>query len=198
MIANVGNAEVCAWLEDVETAPVLYEQLLPYSGLQSIGLAAGPYGGPVALALGRLALVMGKVDQARLHLANALRSCEEVHALPYVALTRAQLAKVDGLGVRSGREHAETALRIARRLGMRPLGAELAAQLAAVSGSEPQLTRRERDIAALVAAGHSNAAIAGQLTLSERTVENHVSHILHKLGGTSRASIAAWYARQGK
>ena len=79
---------------------------------------------------------------------------------------------------------------------MRPLAAELTDLLAAVSGSEPQLTNREREIAALVASGLSNAAIAGRLTLSERTVENHVSHIMRKLGGTSRASVAAWYASQ--
>jgi len=77
---------------------------------------------------------------------------------------------------------------------MRPLAKELRALLAAGSGSEPQLTSREREIAALVAEGLSNAAIAGRLTLSERTVENHVSHILHKLGSTSRASIATWQA----
>ena len=196
MIANVGNAEVCAWLGDGDTAPAIYDQLLPHSGLQAIGLACGPYEGPVSLALGRLALVMGKVDQARRHLLSALRSCEELHALPYLALTYAELAKADGLGVRSGREHAETGLRIAQRLGMRPLADQLGAMLATVSGSEPQLTGREREIAGLVTAGLSNAAIAGRLTLSERTVENHVSHIMRKLGGTSRASVAAWYASQ--
>jgi DNA-binding CsgD family transcriptional regulator len=196
MIANVGNAEVCAWLGDADTAPAIYELLLPYAGLQSIGLAAGPYGGPVALALGRLAFVMGKVDQARQQLDSALRSCEELHALPYLAITHTELAKIDGPGVRSGREHAEAGLRIAKRLGMRPLVAELTTLLAAVSASQPQLTSREREIAALVAAGLSNAAIAGRLTLSERTVENHVSHILRKLGSTSRASVAAWHAKQ--
>lgn len=196
MIANVGNAEVCAWLGDTDTAPVIYEQLLPYAGLQSIGLAAGPYGGPVALALGRLAFVLGKVDQARQHLLSALQSCEELHALPHLALTHAELAKVDGLQVRAGREHAEAGLRIAQRLSMRPLAAELRSLLASVSDSEPQLTSREREIAELVAAGLSNATIAGRLTLSERTVENHVSHILRKLGRTSRASVATWHASQ--
>ena len=40
----------------------------------------------------------------------------------------------------------------------------------------------------------SNAAIARRLTVSERTVENHASHILSKLGRSSRAGIASWYA----
>jgi DNA-binding CsgD family transcriptional regulator len=194
MIANVGNAEVCAWLGDADTAPVIYEQLLPYAGLQAIGIASGPYEGPVALALGRLAIMMGEVDQGRQHLISALRSCEELHALPHLALTHGELANVSGPRTRAGREHAETGLGIAERLGMRALAKELKALLAAGSGSEPQLTSREREIAALVAEGLSNAAIAGRLTLSERTVENHVSHILHKLGSTSRASIATWQA----
>jgi hypothetical protein len=68
------------------------------------------------------------------------------------------------LGVRSGREHAEAGLRVAQRLGMRPLAAELTKLLATVSRSGPHLTSREEEIAALVAAGLSNAAIAGRLT----------------------------------
>jgi DNA-binding NarL/FixJ family response regulator len=79
---------------------------------------------------------------------------------------------------------------------MRPLAAELTKLLATVSGSGPHLTSREQEMAALVAAGLSNAAIAGRLTLSERTVESHVSHIMRKLGCTSRAGVAAWYASQ--
>jgi DNA-binding NarL/FixJ family response regulator len=54
------------------------------------------------------------------------------------------------------------------------------------------LTRREWEVAQLIAHGLSNRRIAEQLVLSERTVDSHVSHILRKLGCGSRAQIAAW------
>ncbi len=55
------------------------------------------------------------------------------------------------------------------------------------------LTPREREVAALVAQGQSNRAIAETLVLSERTAERHVANIMNKLGHSSRAQIAAWY-----
>jgi predicted ATPase/DNA-binding CsgD family transcriptional regulator len=58
----------------------------------------------------------------------------------------------------------------------------------------PQLTRREQDVAALVARGLSNGEIAGELVISARTVETHVQHIMDKLGVGTRAQIAAWSA----
>jgi len=60
------------------------------------------------------------------------------------------------------------------------------------------LTRREHEIAQLLAEGLSNKAIAARLVISQRTVESHVDHILSKLGLTSRAQVASWFAeRQG-
>src|SRR6516162_2092602 len=59
-----------------------------------------------------------------------------------------------------------------------------------------ELTRREREIADLVADGMSNKEIASTLVISFRTVEGHVEHILTKLGFTSRAQIAAWVTGQ--
>jgi len=58
-----------------------------------------------------------------------------------------------------------------------------------------QLSRREREVAELVAAGSSNADIAKRLGVAERTAESHVEHIRDKLGFTSRAQIAAWAVR---
>ena len=55
------------------------------------------------------------------------------------------------------------------------------------------LTKREEEIAALVAHGLSTRDIAGQLFLSPRTVETHVQHILSKGGFRNRGQIAAWY-----
>jgi DNA-binding CsgD family transcriptional regulator/streptogramin lyase len=55
------------------------------------------------------------------------------------------------------------------------------------------LSRREREVAALVADGLTNRAIAERLFISERTVDGHLEHIREKLGVTSRAQVAAWY-----
>jgi DNA-binding CsgD family transcriptional regulator len=53
-------------------------------------------------------------------------------------------------------------------------------------------------VAALVAAGHSTREIAGRLVITERTVENHVAHILARLGFRTRVQVAAWVAGRGK
>jgi predicted ATPase/DNA-binding CsgD family transcriptional regulator len=64
-------------------------------------------------------------------------------------------------------------------------------------GRSAALTRREQEVATLVARGHSNRDIAGQLFLSIRTVEVHVDHILTKLGFGNRTQLAAWAHEQG-
>jgi predicted ATPase/DNA-binding CsgD family transcriptional regulator len=60
--------------------------------------------------------------------------------------------------------------------------------------AEPLLTPRELQVALLVAGGLSNKEIAAELVIAQRTAENHVEHILTKLGFTSRAHVAAWVA----
>jgi DNA-binding CsgD family transcriptional regulator len=68
-------------------------------------------------------------------------------------------------------------------------------------GSEPdgptELTPREREVAALLAEGLSNAGLAERLYISPRTAAVHVSNILSKLGMASRTEVAAWAAREG-
>ena len=65
-------------------------------------------------------------------------------------------------------------------------------------GACKQLTRREKEIAALVAAGLGNREIAARLFLSKRTVDSHMEHIFTKLGFSSRTQLASWVLGQGK
>ncbi len=70
---------------------------------------------------------------------------------------------------------------------------------AAAPAAEPAtpqttLTRREHQIAALVAEGLTNREIAARLVIAQRTAEGHVEHIMTKLGFSTRAQIAAWMA----
>jgi DNA-binding NarL/FixJ family response regulator len=65
---------------------------------------------------------------------------------------------------------------------------------AAERGVAAVLTRREREIAGLVARGMSDKEIAATLVIAQRTAEGHVEHILRKLGFTSRSQIAAAWA----
>jgi DNA-binding CsgD family transcriptional regulator len=57
------------------------------------------------------------------------------------------------------------------------------------------LTRREWEVASLVADGLTNGEVAARLGLATRTASAHVEHILAKLGVGRRAEIAAWVAR---
>ena len=59
------------------------------------------------------------------------------------------------------------------------------------------LTRKELEVAILVAQGKSNKAIAAQLFNSERTIENHVQHIYNKLNIDSRPELALWMSVRG-
>ncbi len=68
--------------------------------------------------------------------------------------------------------------------GVRPAAADLTA-------ASSRLTRREREIGALAAAGRSTRAIAEQMFLSPRTVENHLYRAYVKLGVSDRAGLAA-------
>jgi DNA-binding CsgD family transcriptional regulator len=58
-----------------------------------------------------------------------------------------------------------------------------------------ELSPRELEVAQLVAQGLSNSAIATRLFLSRSTVTSHISHILTKLGVSSRSQIATWVAQ---
>jgi DNA-binding CsgD family transcriptional regulator len=61
-------------------------------------------------------------------------------------------------------------------------------------GTADLLTRREQEIAGLIAEELTTREIAARLFVSERTVEAHVTHMFNKLGVNSRAQLARWLA----
>ena len=101
-------------------------------------------------------------------------------------------------------ERLRDAYLTARKLGAKPLAAEATREVAALG--EPVVSRlgrraaadangaglsgRELEVMRLVAVGHTNREIAGQLFLSPRTVDMHVRNILRKLSCRSRVEAA--------
>ena len=156
--------------------------------------------------LGETALIDGSLDQAADQFARALVLLQG-HDAPFErAESQRRLASVL---VAAGRrdeavEHLVAAYRTARRLGAKPLANQLAGALSALGERAERrlskrsaaqldhggLTRREVEIVRMVATGRTNREIARELFLSPRTVDMHVSSILTKLDGRSRADAA--------
>ncbi|ATE57905.1 DNA-binding response regulator [Actinosynnema pretiosum] len=60
------------------------------------------------------------------------------------------------------------------------------------------LTEQERRVLSLIGEGLSNRQIAERLFVAEKTVKNHVTAVLSKLGMERRTQAAAWVARRGR
>ena len=75
--------------------------------------------------------------------------------------------------------------------------APVAAVVADEAGPDLGLSKRELEVLALVAAGRTNGQIAQELFISPKTASVHVTHILDKLGVSSRIEAAMIAARAG-
>jgi len=135
----------------------------------------------------------------------AVQAWELVPAPHRVAYARLRLAEAL-LGRPGQRQQAQAELaaagEVAVRMGARALAQEAEllatrARLGPAMASSPDpadrfgLTQRERDVLGLVCAGRTNRQIAAQLFISPKTAALHVSHILAKLGVTTRGEAAA-------
>ena len=190
-------AETACDLADVDGALACYEALAPHGAYCHVGGAGAVIcHGSVSTVLGRLAALMGRREDAERHYGAGAAVNRRIGAVPYLAETLLHWAELVGESDPArARSLAEEASAIASRLGMGVVtGASgaLLERLRQSGAAAGPLTRREREVAALVAEGLPNRAIAEHFVLSERTVETHVSRILTKLGLTSRTQLAAW------
>jgi DNA-binding CsgD family transcriptional regulator len=179
----------------------LYDRLDRFRGHHVVsGAGAVAYFGPVELWLGIAAHHLGRLDAAVTDLELAARTCQHNGAVGFQVEATVELAAVLARRDRPGdanqaRSLATHAAKQAATLGMRPFVDRAAGMKAQVNaaGSEPlRLTRRELEVAELVGRGLTNRQIAQRLVLSERTAQNHVQHILTKLGLANRSQVAVW------
>ncbi|TWP53978.1 AAA family ATPase [Lentzea tibetensis] len=134
-------------------------------------------------------------------LASLLQLLEPFRGAHAIGLGVAYMGPVDlalGIGAAALGDHERAAadltagLAMAERAGAPGFAAEARRHLA----KQPSvLSPRETEVAALVADGLTNRQIAERLYISERTAQNHVQHVLTKLGFATRSQIAAWSVR---
>ena len=144
--------------------------------LDSLAGAAGARGEGL-----RAAKLLGAADAAREHLGTPMRPVERERYERFVALARR------GLGERAWRSAWEAG----RAMPLRS-ATEYALSDEPAPRAPGPLTRRELEVADLVAEGLTNRRISTRLSISERTVATHVGRILKKLGLRSRAQLATW------
>jgi DNA-binding CsgD family transcriptional regulator len=184
-------ADLCAMLE-------------PYRSLHAAsGAGAVAYWGPVELALGIGQRRLEHFDRAVTDLHQAVRACAVSGADGFRVEAEVELAEVLAmLGNARDRDRSATlaadALHQATSLGMGPFVSRARAVLRGLDGTHGvgALTRREREVAELMAQGLTNAQIAARLFLSPRTAQTHVQHVLSKLEMDNRAQVAAWVTAQ--
>ena len=201
LLGYVYGTHVTAELGRYDDLVTLLGRLEPFRGEHAMGDDV-VYMGPVELALGLGAAALSRLDVAIDDLAVAAKQADRAGAPGFVAealyhLATALLAR-DGPGDRDRAEPvARDADRLARSLGMAAYLHRTGALVARLDpgGRPPALSDREAEVAKLVAEGFTNRQIAERLVISERTAQNHVQHILTKLGFSSRSQIAAWSVR---
>jgi DNA-binding CsgD family transcriptional regulator len=182
----------------------LVGQFEPFRGQHvANGAGTGVYMGPVVLQLGLAAAALGHLDGAVRDLRTAARICDANGARGYAVQARVELAAILARRQAPGDlDEAAAALDAAagqaEQLGMVPFTTrigQLRARLPATAARSP-LSPRELEVARLVARGLTNKQIGEALYVSERTAENHVQHILVKLGFSNRSQIAVWTSEE--
>jgi DNA-binding CsgD family transcriptional regulator len=165
---------------------------------------------------GQALLALGHTEESYVALAEASQHAESNGELPLTwqvhrALAQAQAARRQRASARLELSSAAGAIQqLADSLDepgsrQRFCAAALASlprqaaptPLQAAKQASGGLSRREREVAVLVAEGRSTADIAAALVISARTIETHIANIYAKLGLSSRAQLASWVIERG-
>ena len=111
----------------------------------------------------------------------------------YLGLVRSRLTEGEFQAEQAaaGALTLEQAIEYAQNLPLKRLSAR------ATQKKPGGLSRREREVAALIAEGKSNGEIADDLVVSKRTIEKHIANIRSKLGFTQRSQIVRWAIETG-
>jgi DNA-binding CsgD family transcriptional regulator/tetratricopeptide (TPR) repeat protein len=195
-------------LGDTELAVKLHGLLEPYADRNiAIGRFGGLCVGPASYFLGLLDLTLDRPEQALRRFQHAAALAGRMQARPMVARSReGQARALLALDRPGDRQQAAALLEevaaTAEQLGICGLGEQAGALLKELAAPAPPtwpagLTGREVEVLRLIAAGHSNRAIAQALFISPNTVLHHVSNIFAKTGVANRAEAAAYATRQG-
>ena len=193
-------AEIANRLRDDGVAAAMYEAMLPYGHL--VGTVGGePFTGSMQRPLGQMAELLGDLEAARRHITSMRSRCTRGCGRSSGSRTANSTSpSCCGCNREPQTRLLARSLHRCETLGMTALAGRIRTTLGREPGTGPRpggLTRRELEVAALVAAGASNREIADKLVISERTAESHVQNILTKLGFRSRAQIASWATAEG-
>jgi ATP/maltotriose-dependent transcriptional regulator MalT len=181
--------EVLVASGDIEAARAAAGELSSLAadfGCVSLEAMAAQASGTVELAAGDASGSLPYLRKARQLWTRAESPYERARV--QVAMGRA-LAAVGDLG--SARRELEASRSTFRQLGARPAADEVS-RLLAPPPLPSGLTAREVEVLRLVATGRSNAQIASDLVLSEKTVARHLSNIFSKLDVGSRTAATAY------
>jgi len=199
-------ALACHHLGDTTRAARVREPLEPYAD-RNIVTASALCLGPAAYYLGLLDLTLDRPEQAVRSFQHAAALATRMEALPMVAMSHeGQARALLALDRPGDRPQAQTLLgeaaATAKELGIHGLAERANALLGELAAPAAPawpagLTGREVEVLRLIAAGHSNRAIAQALFISPNTVLRHVSNIFTKTGVANRAEAAAYATRHG-
>ena len=175
-------------LEDAEAMLDWYEGLAEASGRVFALAACHRSRGLLAAARGDLDASIAALEASRTRYATIADPFGLARTLLVLGSTQRR-----ALHRHAARESLEASLGVFEGLGARLWAARARSELGRIGGRRAvgdELTPAERQVAVLVAEGHTNREVAAELVLSERTIEGHLSNIYAKLQVRSRAELA--------